>query len=52
TDLETGFEGVYPAQVQSEGTLTLNSRKLFEIIRDFPNDNIKEVSNEVYNLSG
>ena len=40
TDLETGFEGVYPAQVQSEGTLTLNSRKLFEIIRDFPNDNI------------
>ncbi len=40
TDLETGFEGTYPAQVQSEGTLTLNSRKLFEIIRDFPSDTI------------
>lgn len=40
TDLETGFEGSYPAQVQSDGILTLNSRKLFEIIRDFPSDNI------------
>jgi len=40
TDLETGFDGYFPAQVQSEGTLTLNSKKLFEIIRDFPSDNI------------
>ncbi len=40
TDLETGFEGTYPADVQSEGILALNSRKLFEIIRDFPSEQI------------
>ena len=40
TDLETGFEGHYPADVESMGTVALNSRKLFEIIRDFPSDRI------------
>ena len=40
TDLETGFEGEYPAVVESEGTVAINSRKLFEIVRDFPSDDI------------
>ncbi len=40
TDLETGFEGVYPAQVTSQGSIAINSKKLFEIIRDFPEDEI------------
>jgi DNA polymerase III subunit beta len=40
TDLETGFEGYYPADVESLGSVALNSRKLFEIIRDFPNEDI------------
>lgn len=40
TDLETGFEGFYPAQVESEGTISLNSRKFFEIVRDFPTEKI------------
>ena len=30
TDLETGFDGCYPAKVQSQGTVALNARKLFD----------------------
>src|SRR3989339_1156985 len=40
TDLETGFEGFYPAIVEKEGVIAINARKLFEIVRDFPNDEI------------
>jgi DNA polymerase-3 subunit beta len=40
TDLETGFQGSYPANIQTEGTLALNARKLYEIVRDFPSDEI------------
>lgn len=41
TDLETGFEGYYTADVESEGVSALNSRKLFEIVRDFPSEDIR-----------
>ncbi len=47
TDLETGFEGLYPAVVESNGTIAINARKLFEIVRDFPNEDI--LVNEVEN---
>ncbi|AOY60685.1 DNA polymerase III subunit beta [Desulfococcus multivorans] len=47
TDLETGFEGEYPATVESEGTIAINAKKLFEIVRDFPSDSID--INEVEN---
>lgn len=47
TDLESGFEGFYPAAVESEGTIVLNAKKLFEIIRDFPTDDV--LLNEVEN---
>ncbi|MCP4352400.1 MAG: DNA polymerase III subunit beta [Desulfobacterales bacterium] len=40
TDLETGFEGNYPAEVESEGTIAINAKKIFEIVRDFPSDDI------------
>ncbi len=40
TDLETGFEGTYPAEVESEGTIAINAKKMFEIVRDFPSDEI------------
>jgi DNA polymerase-3 subunit beta len=40
TDLETGFEGNYPAKVEAQGTVAINSRKLFEIFKDFPSDDI------------
>lgn len=47
TDLETGFEGVYPAKVETEGSIAISSRKFYEIVRDFPSDNI--LINEVEN---
>jgi len=47
TDLETGFEGLYPAVVESNGTIAINGRKLFEIVRDFPSEDI--LVNEVEN---
>jgi len=40
TDLETGFEGYYPAKIESEGSIAINARKLYEIGRDFPSDEI------------
>ena len=47
TDLETGFEGTYPAQVESQGIIAINARKFYEIVRDFPSDdiNIEEKEN-------
>ena len=47
TDLETGFEGIYPAEIESQGTITINSRKFYEIVKDFPINEIKidEVEN-------
>ncbi|MGD9351943.1 MAG: DNA polymerase III subunit beta, partial [Desulfobacterales bacterium] len=47
TDLETGYEGTFPAEVEAEGTIAINARKLFEIVRDFPNEeiNINEIEN-------
>jgi len=40
TDLETGFEGNYSAKVEAHGMAAINSRKLFEIFKDFPSDEI------------
>ena len=47
TDLETGFEGLYPANVDTQGVIAINARKLFEIVRDFPSEDI--YVNEVEN---
>lgn len=47
TDLETGFEGSYEANIEREGVVALNSKKLFEIVRTFPSDEI--YLNEVEN---
>jgi len=38
TDLETGFEGVYPAVVEAQGIVAINARKFYEIVRDFPSE--------------
>jgi len=40
TDLETGFEGFYPADINAEGSIVINARKFFEIVRDFPDNKI------------
>ena len=47
TDLETGFEGQYPAKVESHGTIVINSRKFYEIVKEFPSEEIQV--NEVEN---
>jgi len=41
TDLETGFEGFYQADVEIEGQVAVLSKKLFEIIKDFPSNFIQ-----------
>ncbi len=46
-DLETVFLGSYEAQVESEGILSINSKKFFEIIREYPDTEI--LVNEVEN---
>jgi DNA polymerase-3 subunit beta len=40
TDLETGFEGTYPATVESQGNVAINARKLYDIVKMFPADQI------------
>ncbi len=47
TDLETGFEGFYEAKVEAEGIIAINARKFYEIVRDFPSEEI--FLNEVEN---
>lgn len=37
TDLEIGIKGFLPAQVVAAGAVTLNARKLFDILRELPN---------------
>lgn len=53
TDLETVFEGFYPANVAKEGTVAVSSKKLFEIIREFPSDEIiiQEIDNRWIEIS-
>jgi DNA polymerase-3 subunit beta len=41
TDLETAFEGFYAADVETEGEVAVFSKKLFEIIKDFPSNFIQ-----------
>ena len=40
TDLETGFEGLYPAKIDAQGVIAINARKIYEIVRDFPSEDI------------
>jgi DNA polymerase-3 subunit beta len=48
TDLEIAFQGSYKAEVSVEGSTAVPSRKLYEIIRDFPSDlvKVKELENK------
>lgn len=47
TDLETGFEGFYPASIEKEGAVAVSAKKLYEILREFPSEDI--LINEVEN---
>lgn len=63
TDLETGYEGLYSAKIESQGKIAINARKFYEIVREFPSDEIHveefenhwiKISNEKveYNIVG
>lgn len=41
TDLETGFEGVYPAVIEKQGMVAVNARKFSDIVKMFPTEAIK-----------
>jgi len=47
TDLESGFEGFYPAKIEEEGTIAINAKTLYEIVRELPSEEfrIHEVEN-------
>jgi DNA polymerase III subunit beta len=47
TDLETGLEGFYDAAISMDGKIAVNAKKLYEIVRDFPSDEI--LINEIDN---
>jgi DNA polymerase-3 subunit beta len=48
TDLEIGFIGLYSTEIIKPGKITISSRKIFEIVKDFPKEviHIKELENK------
>ena len=40
SDMETAFYGTYEVQVEQEGILSVNSKKFYEIIKEYPDDDI------------
>lgn len=54
TDLETSFIGEYPARISRPGRLTVPARKLFEIVKELPVEDLylKEKENSYLHLSG
>ncbi len=41
TDLEISYRGKIPCEIIQQGAVTVNSRQLFEIVRDFPSSQIE-----------
>ena len=46
TDLEIGAQGYYPANVISEGGVALNAKKLFDILRELPREEVHLVKED------
>lgn len=40
TDLEVGLKSTYPATVNESGKTTINAKKLYEIVKELPNEEI------------
>lgn len=47
TDLEIGIKASYKAEVMKEGRITLNARKIFDIVRELPEEEILLSSSQV-----
>jgi DNA polymerase-3 subunit beta len=41
TDLEVGIRGLHPASVERDGSLTVSARKLFEVVRELPDEDVQ-----------
>jgi DNA polymerase III subunit beta len=39
-DMETAFYGTYQAEIEDDGILSVNSRKFYEIIKEYPDEDI------------
>ncbi len=48
TDLEISYRGKIPCKILHQGAVTVNSRKLYEIIRDFPSQEIEFKEDDNY----
>lgn len=49
TDLEVGIRDVQTAQVDVDGSITVSAKKLFEIVRELPDEAVQlEASNEAF----
>ncbi|KMP11393.1 DNA polymerase III subunit beta [Candidatus Nitromaritima sp. SCGC AAA799-A02] len=46
TDLEIGAKGYYAANVVTQGEVTLNARKLFDILRELPSEEVHLASED------
>lgn len=46
TDLEVGLKGNYPAKIEKEGRITVGAKKLYEIVKELPNQEISFLSKE------
>ena len=46
TDLEVGLKGTYPAKVETDGRITVGAKKLYEIVKELPNQEITFISKE------
>ena len=46
TDLEIGIRDVHPAKVQDTGSITVSARKLFDIVRELPDEPIQLVGGQ------
>src|SRR5262249_57790192 len=40
TDMEVGLRGLVPAQMKKKGSVTLNARKLYEIVREVTTEEV------------
>lgn len=54
TDLEVGVRGAIEGDVAKEGTVTINAKKIYEIIREVPNEQvqIKRLENDWVEIRG
>jgi DNA polymerase III subunit beta len=52
TDLETGYEGNFPAIVEEPGVIAVSARKFYEIVREFPSAkiHIEEKPNRIIDI--